>query len=467
LVGLKLSVVDLFIDEAQYWSWSQELALGYFSKPPLLAWIMAAAEHVCGDAEWCVRAPAPILYLATSLCAYGIGKTCYDETVACWAALIIGFGTGLVFSARIISTDVPLLLFWTLALLAYAKLWSGAGAGWAVVLGGTIGLGILSKYAMLYFLPAMVLAAVLSKRARLFLRRPACWLALGIAMIVVVPNVLWNLSNDLITFRQTGDLVIGEDFKVNLIRPLEFLAAQLAVLGPIAFVVLVLACFQIRTSPEPDRMMVAFALPALALVSALAIWVHVYANWAAVSFVSAAVVTAAVLSRGKRQVWLYASVLLGAVVQIALICGDAVADRVAVPFLANPYARTLGWRAYGLAAGQLAQRSGARTIVADNRGDVAALLYYWRDKPEQILSWRTTELPHFDLTRGLTADAAEPILFVTACPDSARLRPFYANIEPLGPTIVPAGRNNVRGFAAFKLAGNLRPIEPLAPCPGL
>src|SRR5262245_14948513 len=99
LAGLKLSVVDLFIDESQYWSWSKELALGYFSKPPLLAWIMAAAERVCGDAEWCVRAPAPILYLAASLAAYGIGRTCYDETVACWAALITGLGTGLVFSA--------------------------------------------------------------------------------------------------------------------------------------------------------------------------------------------------------------------------------------------------------------------------------------------------------------------------------------------------------------------------------
>src|SRR5262245_62924266 len=99
LIGLKLSVVDLFVDEAQYWAWSRELALGYFSKPPLLAWTIAAAERVCGDAEWCVRAPAPILYLAASLAAYGIGRTCYDETVACWAALITGLGTGLVFSA--------------------------------------------------------------------------------------------------------------------------------------------------------------------------------------------------------------------------------------------------------------------------------------------------------------------------------------------------------------------------------
>src|SRR5918997_5931942 len=70
LVGLMVSDVDLFFDEAQYWAWSREPAFGYFSKPPLLAWIIAAAEFVCGSSEACIRAPSPILYLGTSLVSY-------------------------------------------------------------------------------------------------------------------------------------------------------------------------------------------------------------------------------------------------------------------------------------------------------------------------------------------------------------------------------------------------------------
>jgi 4-amino-4-deoxy-L-arabinose transferase-like glycosyltransferase len=61
LIGLKLSIVDLFFDESQYWAWSREPAFGYFTKPPLLAWIIAVAEPLCGSSEACVRAPAPIL----------------------------------------------------------------------------------------------------------------------------------------------------------------------------------------------------------------------------------------------------------------------------------------------------------------------------------------------------------------------------------------------------------------------
>jgi len=231
------------------------------------------------------------------------------------------------------------------------------------------------------------------------------------------------------------------------------------------FAVLLLLGFRLKSAPEADRVMFAFALPALGLITALAFWVHVYANWAAASFMSATVVTAAILLRTKRAWWLYASLLLGLVAQVALLWGDAIADRVSLPFIQNPYYRTLGWRAYGESAGQLAQRVGASTIASDNRGDLAAILYYGRDAPQKILSWRSAELPNFDMTRGLLATSAEPILFVTGCPDRERLRPFYANIEPLGQSVVPAGRSGARGFFAFKLSGNIRPISPLAPCP--
>src|SRR5262245_36193643 len=152
LIGLKFSVVDLFFDEAQYWAWSREPAFGYFSKPPLLAWIIAAAERVCGSSEACIRAPAPLFYFGTSLLVYAVAQQLYDARVAFWAALSTGLATGAVFSARIISTDVPLLFFWALALLAYVKLLSGADRRWSLVLGLALGLGLMAKYAMIYFL---------------------------------------------------------------------------------------------------------------------------------------------------------------------------------------------------------------------------------------------------------------------------------------------------------------------------
>src|SRR5258707_6019285 len=79
LVALRFSTVDLFFDESQYWAWSRELALGYFSKPPLLAWLIAAAEHLCGPSEACIPAPAPLMKLRISLLAYEAGRALDDQ----------------------------------------------------------------------------------------------------------------------------------------------------------------------------------------------------------------------------------------------------------------------------------------------------------------------------------------------------------------------------------------------------
>src|SRR3982075_562752 len=101
LIGLKLSTVDLFFDEAQYWAWSREPAFGYFSKPPLLAWTITLAERVCGGSETCIRAPAPLFYFGTSLLVYATARALYDSRIAFYAALTIALATGTAFSARI------------------------------------------------------------------------------------------------------------------------------------------------------------------------------------------------------------------------------------------------------------------------------------------------------------------------------------------------------------------------------
>src|SRR5215470_13420897 len=197
LIGLKYSTVDLFVEEAQYWAWSREPAFGYFSKPPLLAWTIALAEQICGSSEACIRAPAPILYFGTSLLVYAVARQLYDSRAAFYTALSIALATGTAFSARIISTDVPLLFFWALALLAYVKLINGGDMRWGAVLGVALGLGLMAKYAMIYFLLGIALAAWLDRDARRLTRSPALWIALPIALVIVAPNILWNVDNGL------------------------------------------------------------------------------------------------------------------------------------------------------------------------------------------------------------------------------------------------------------------------------
>jgi 4-amino-4-deoxy-L-arabinose transferase-like glycosyltransferase len=477
LAGLHFSAVDLFFDESQYWAWSREPALGYFSKPPLLAWIIAAAEHVCGPSEACIRSPAPLMALVTGLAAYGAGRALYDARTGFWAAMLTAFGTGAVFSARIISTDVPLVMFSALALFAHVRLIERPDRLRAVALGAAAGTGLLAKYAMVYVLPGVMLAAAFEKRARAPAARRGLWLALIVALAVASPNLAWNAAHGFLTFRHAGGNVSGETIEPSAVRPLEFLAAQFAVFGPAVFGVAIAAVIALagrqgatRLWPQ-DRILLALALPALIAVTATAAVVHAYANWAAMSFVPLAVLAAAVLVRYNARVLLWGSLMLGLAAQAALIAADAVAPRISLPFLAgnsyhspNPYFRTLGWSGYGRTAGQLARELGIAVIASDTRAEVASLLYYWRDQPEQILAWATAgDLPGFEVTRGLTAAARQPVLFVSQCGDRGRLEKFYAKVTPLG-VIVPGGPTP-RAFTAFTLEAPRGPLGALAPCP--
>jgi 4-amino-4-deoxy-L-arabinose transferase-like glycosyltransferase len=464
LVGLRLSSVDLFIDESQYWSWSRELAFGYFSKPPLLAWLIAAAQQVCGDSEACIRAPAPLMNLVTSLLAYAVGRALYDARTGLWAGLLTALGTGAVFSARIMATDVPLVMFCALALLAYVRLLQKPDWRWAIVLGVAIGAGLLAKYAIIYFVAGMLTAAAFDKPRALLLRADF-WLAVAVALITVSPNIVWNAMNGFLTLRHAGANVAGEAIEPSVTRPLEFLAAQFAVFGPVVFAVAIVALARFRSkqvSPA-DRILLAFALPPLVVVTVTAAMVHAYANWAAAAFVPLAVLAAAILVRANLALLLWASLGLGVASQIILIGGDAVAPYIHPPFGAsNPYYRTLGWNAYGRTVGQLARKLGISTIASDMRADVASLLYYWRDQPEQIVAWPTADLPTFDLTRGLADATPTPVLFVSQCPYIGRLEKFYAKVTPLG---IFATEDPVpRGFAAFTLEQPRGPIEPLPRC---
>src|SRR6266404_6142947 len=203
LVALRFSVVDLFPDEARYWWWSQTPAFGYSSKPPLIAWIIAVATNFCGSSEAGVRAAAPVYYAGTALVGFFIARHLYGERVGLWSGLCLTLATGVVYSARIISTDVALLFFWAVALLAYLKMIDARGYAWPVVFGLALGFGMLAKYAMIYFLLAIVAVSLIDPAARALWRQLRFWSALAIGLLLVSPNLIWNATHHFATFHYT------------------------------------------------------------------------------------------------------------------------------------------------------------------------------------------------------------------------------------------------------------------------
>jgi 4-amino-4-deoxy-L-arabinose transferase-like glycosyltransferase len=456
LAALAVSRTDLFFDEAQYWFWSRELAFGYYSKPPLIAWIIRGATEICGMGEACIRAPSPIIHAATALVVYGVGRALYDARIGFWSGLVYATLPGVSFSAGLISTDVPLLFCVALALYALIRMQASASWGWALLLGLAIGLGLNAKYAMSYFLLCLAVYAWASPSGRRLLSDPRLYAALAIAALLIAPNLVWNAQNSFATFGHTAD---NASWRGALLYPdsaLEFLAGQFGVFGPILFASLIGFCLRWRRGPAPtgngeaERLLLSFCLPVLALMVVQALLSRSLANWAAFAYVAATVlVTATLLREGWTRLF-RASLALHLSVILLLAAGGMLAGRIAFPGGIDPYARVLGWREMAEAAGAKAEAEGYRAIATDKRAMSAELLYYLRDSNLPVVALHGSGRPrdHFELTRPLTPQTPRPVLIVTQsrAVDGA---------EPVGSVEVAAGSD--RRLVTFFRLGDKAP----------
>src|SRR5579862_3922796 len=77
LIWLAASRTGLYPDEAQYWFWAQHPAFGYYSKPPLVAWLIWLTTAAFGDSELAIRLSAPLLHAAAAGIVYAIAVRLY------------------------------------------------------------------------------------------------------------------------------------------------------------------------------------------------------------------------------------------------------------------------------------------------------------------------------------------------------------------------------------------------------
>jgi len=469
-IALAFNATDLFFDEAQYWAWGEEPAFGYYSKPPLIAWMIAVSGSICGDSTFCVRAPSALTYVVGAFGLFAAATQLYGARVGFWSGLVFLTLPGVSLSAGIISTDVPLLAAWAWALAALVALVrmrggdldaaTGAG-GWliAVGLGVALGIGLNGKYAMAYFVLCLVVYAVAVPRARGLLADGRIWLAIAIAAAMIAPNIAWNLDNGFATFSHTADNAKWEGPLGHPDKALEFFASQFGVFGPILFAgLLVVAVRAWRDGlSDADALLFCFTVPVILIVTTQAFLSRAHANWAAVSYVAGAILVTAVMIRRLEWRWLWASTALHLAVMVVLAVGLALAGRVALPGGTDPFARTLGWQALGAEVGRTldqARQAGRpfATVLTDTRALSAELLYYLRDRDVSIRAWRGDGPPrdHFALTRPFKANPAEPVLLVSMRADVRdKILTRFGSVASLGRAARHAGGTKDRDLAHF------------------
>ena len=496
---LAITPLNLYADEAQYWRWGETLGWGYYSKPPMIAWLIHAVTSVLGNSEWAVRLPAPFLHTAGAVFLFYLGRDMYGGRTGMLAALGYALMPAVILSSAVISTDGVLMPFWCAALYSFWRLRAGTGA-WvsAVGLGVAFSAGLLSKYAMIYFVIGIGLTLLIdrdSRRALLSLRGLAVLLVAG---ALFAPHMAWNAAHDFETVSHTVDNTnLGGDL-INPENALTFLIDQLGVFGPVSFLALIFGLFVIRSQDEGlmgrDRWLLCFTLPVLIIILGQAVLSRANANWAATAYPAASVLVAAWLVRARRNrplwlavagftflalqfvpdlpVWvrlalglvigggllLYAGLvkfrpsgLLWFSIGLHTVLALGFATISVLPLqsstslgLDNALKRTRGWDQAAKDVFGFARSVGATSVLVDEREVWHGLDYYGRDRAVPLLSWRRYgEAKSFSEAVPMEAPMDRRVLVVSIHPGMRPLlRSEFETFEPAGEISIPLGRRS-------------------------
>lgn len=447
------SGLNLAPDEAQYWDWGKELAFGYYSKPPIIPWLIALSTSVCGDLEFCIRLPSPLLHFFTSIVIYQIGKKLFDSKIAIYSGLIYLTLPGVTLSAALMSTDAALLLFWALAVLFFIYALENNKLIYWLLAGAAAGFGMLSKYTMIVFPASVLFYFFATSQLKRALFGKNFWLAAITAALVFLPNIMWNYQNSFVSLLHTGDNLNPEKETFNIDKFLEFFASQFAVFGPILFGALLFIFVKKRKQLKTRevKILLSFIIPILLITFTVALLKRAHGNWAAVAYVAASVFVCWWAVTNKKEILLKISLALHII--CALIFFNFNYINSFIKFEKNPFARLEGWSELGIEAKKLAQKNNA-AIFSDERENVASLSYYARtdNKPALIYKWNSDKIihDHYDMTSDIKTAKAKDFIFVSRIEDIQNVKKYFASTKKISSVKVDKRDYNLYLAKGFK-----------------
>jgi 4-amino-4-deoxy-L-arabinose transferase-like glycosyltransferase len=473
------SGISLYVDEAYYWGWSQHLAWGYYSKPPLVAWLIWASTALFGDGVLGIKALAMLLYPATAGVLYLLGRDLFNARVGLVAALLFcsSFMVGLL--GLFVSTDALLVLCWALAAWCWWRALHSTQLAWWLACGVVLGLGLLSKYTLaafaataLYSLWAHRTPGVNGHNNQRLWRTPGPWLAAAVALALFAPHLVWNWQNGMPTLRHTAEITASDIRPGGWSSLAEFWLGQLLMLGPLPLLVMLwLAVVLLRSlatqtpalpltssasfasphKPHPVTYLLALALPLLVVTTVQSLRAQANLNWAAPSYVAVAVLFAAWACgvgdqlyggtpRRPRHGWLVATLALNSLVLVLVCHAYDIAQLMGRPLPRNTdaFVRMRGWHEALRSLKPLVAQHPGLPLLGIGRTLLAQTTYEWRSLGTQPVAWNPQRRAddQYQLTTDLERYKGQPVLLALLGPVPDNLPAHFESMQLLGEVFV-------------------------------
>ena len=415
--------VTLFYDEAYYYHWSLAPDLGYYSKPPMVAWVIHLTTTIVGDTVLGIKLGAPLLYGAAAYFIFRCTQLAGNSTNGAIAGLVFLTAPVVGFNSEFITTDAPLLFYWALSFYLFVLAVHKNSSMYWLALGISTGLGMLSKYTMALLPASLFLFLLVSAQHRNLLASYKPWLAALVAGALFSVNLWWNSQHEWIAFAHTQEISKQNENSFNIAALVEFIAAQAFVLGPLWLwaVWRIIRQKTIRTKPQFE-----FAIPAaiyatfgiLIVIGIQALTSRAFPNWAAPWIVGASILIGLGLNFRIENTRL---IRTACIAHLGLLSAfyhwPMLLDVLHVESTRknNPYQRVEGWEEVAQKLQPVIQRYPNAILASDSRDLIAYLGFHAMPGALNFARWNSEEQnirDHYDLKFNLRGFAGKDKEFI-------------------------------------------------------
>ncbi|HBR22262.1 MAG TPA: hypothetical protein DD713_06820 [Nitrospiraceae bacterium] len=434
----------------------------------MIAYLIAIGTAIFGDNVFGIRIMAVVSSALSSIFLYLLGKKLFDERTGVAAALLMQVIPLYSAYGVLFTIDSPFIFFWVLSLYLFYRaveqksnraalnsqippcppLSKGGEGGLWLLLGISIGFGLLTKYTMAFFYICALLFLLASKQHRNILLTKQPYISLALSLIIFSPVIIWNAAHDWVTLKHTAGQahisgqsttnwwsVISDQWLKNFS---EFLGSQVGVITPILFGMMFYAVFKLKTLTSVSRLwrqnsklsespvatklktdfLFWFSIPIIAFFLLKSFHGKVQANWALPAYAAGFIAFSGVfISRWEGiKKWIRWTVIAGVFISLLITVTAHYPAILQLPPKLDPTARTRGWKELGIEVSIVSDelsKKGHFFIISDKYQVSSELAFYVKGQPITYCVNLGRRMNQYDLWTGFNNLVNFNAVFVT------------------------------------------------------
>jgi hypothetical protein len=218
-------------DEFLYLAEAHHLAWGYMEIPPLLS-VFAWVTNLFGDSMFWLKFWPSLFGAFTFLVAGKIILSLGGRALALFLCFL-----SFIFSAYLrvhflFQPNFLEIFFWTMMAYSLVRFIQTQKNSWLYVLGISVGLGMISKYSVAFFVISILIGLLITRNRKIFLNKHLYFSAL-IAFLIFLPTLLWEYFHHFPVIVHMQEL---HQFQLQYVQPTGFLMDQLLMNLPCVFI---------------------------------------------------------------------------------------------------------------------------------------------------------------------------------------------------------------------------------------